>query len=480
MIRALNSETDPQQLLESILEMALRTVGAERSMILLREPESGELRISAATHLEPETERDALEYSRGIVDQAAGGKSLLAVDAQEDGRFRDLRSVSLFGIRSMMCVPLRAHGTLIGTVYLDSRQGRTPFTQQDLQFLEAFADHAAVALQNANRLDALTRENRQLAHQAEERTHFAGMVGKSAEIQRVFDLMDTLAPSSLPVLIEGESGTGKELVARALHGLGPRRRRVFLSENCAALPDSLLERELFGHEKGAFSGAERSMPGLFENAHEGTLFLDEIGETSLAMQAKLLRVLNENEVRRLGGTGTLKVNVRVLAATNRNLEQEVRAGRFRQDLLFRLKVLVVKLPPLRERHGDVALLVQHFVRRVAEEAGRSIPEIDPELLQAMEQYGWPGNIRQLHNVIQRLFVLGDGLSLSLDTVKADPELRTMLGGERTNAPVSLLNSEREQIQRALIASGGNRLRAAEMLGISKATIYRKIQRYGLS
>jgi serine/threonine-protein kinase PknK len=483
MIRTLNSETDPEALLEAILDMALAAVGAERGMILLKEDREGavaeESSIRLARGLETETERDVESYSRSVVAAAGEGRSLLALDAGSDPRFRDLRSVSLYGIRSLMCVPLRSRGRIVGTVYLDCRRGGTLFTPEDLRFVEAFADHAALALENTRARASLERRNRELLAAADERTSFASIVGRSAPMKAVFDLIEKVAATDLPVLIQGESGTGKELVARAIHAHGPRRRRTFLTENCAAIPETLLESALFGHVKGAFTGAERNHPGLFEQADGGTLFLDEVGDMSPGMQARLLRVLEEGEIRRVGGESTARVNVRVLAATHRDLASETRAGRFREDLLYRLQVLTVELPPLRKRPGDVPLLAERFLARVAAERGRPVPPIEDDVLAAFERYAWPGNVRELQNALQRLALLAGSGPIGLDTIETDPQLRRiLLPVTRLHEPAfSLKTGEREQILAAIEAAHGNRKRAAALLGVSRATLYRKLERH---
>jgi transcriptional regulator with GAF, ATPase, and Fis domain len=481
MIRALNSETDPDMLLESILDMALRAVSAERGMILLRESADGAFSVRLARNLESETERDAEEYSRGIVARAGAGKSVLALDAGEDERFRDLKSVSMYGIRSLMCVPLRSRSSIIGTVYLDSRREGTLFTQDDLRFIEAFADHAALALQNARERADLELENRQLRAATETRLHFGNLVGRSEAMQKVFHLIEKVAASELPVLIQGESGTGKELVARAIHFNGPRKRRIILSENCAAIPETLLESELFGHVRGSFTGAERDRQGLFEQADGGTLFLDEVGDMSPAMQARLLRALEAGEIRRVGGDRAIEVDVRVIAATHRDLSREVEAGGFREDLYYRLQVLAIDIPPLRERVEDIPLLMDHVLERIAKERGRERARVDPGVRALLERYGWPGNVRQLENVLQRLVLLAGEAVITRSELDSDASLReTLLGGASPEEEsFSLDRGARDQLRRALEAAAGNRERAAELLGVSRATIYRKIKQYDL-
>jgi Nif-specific regulatory protein len=480
MIRVLNSETDPDALLESIVDMALRAVSAERGMILLREGSGASFSVRVARNLERETEQDAEQYSRSIVAQAGAGRSILTLSAGEDERFRDLKSVSMYGIRSLMCVPLRSRGRIVGTVYLDSRKEGALFSQDDLRFIEAFADHAALALQNARERAKLEVENRRLRAVAQDRVRFGNLIGRCEAMQHVFDLIEKVAATDLPVLVQGESGTGKELVARAIHFHGPRKRRVILSENCAAIPETLLESELFGHVRGAFTGAERDRPGLFEQADGGTLFLDEVGDMSHAMQARLLRVLQEGEIRRVGGERLVPVNVRVIAATHRDLGAEVRAGRFREDLLYRLQVLVIPIPPLRERPEDIPLLVDHFLERIARERGLDLPRIDPDVRGVLERHSWPGNVRQLESAIQRLVLHAGDSQVTMAALDSDDSLRTsLLGSSSEEARFSLDDGVREQLRRALAAAGGHRERAAQLLGVSRATIYRKIKEFGL-
>jgi transcriptional regulator with GAF, ATPase, and Fis domain/tetratricopeptide (TPR) repeat protein len=485
MIRVLNSEPDADGLLETILDLGLRAVDAERGMIFLREdregPGQGEFSVHLSRNLETETVRDAEAFSRSIVEAAGQGRSLLALDAGSDERFRDLASVSLYQIRSLMCVPLRSRGRVIGTVYLDSRKDGRLFTEDDLRFVEAFADQAALAIENARMRARLEKENRHLAAAAEARTSFANLVGTSPGIRAVFSLIDKVAATDLPVLIRGESGTGKELVARAIHVHGPRRRHPFLAENCAALPESLLETELFGHVRGAFTGAERNRPGLFEQADGGTLFLDEVGDMSPAMQVRLLRVVEEGSIRRVGGDKPVPVNVRLITATHRDLQGEIKAGRFRLDLLYRLQVLTIEIPPLRERPGDVALLTSHILERIAAERGRAPCVIDDEALALFTRYHWPGNVRELQNTLQRLSLLAGARAISAALIESDPVLRRTLipAREAGKAGLSLKAGEKEQLRLAIAAAGGNRRNAAGLLGVSRATLYRKLRRHGI-
>jgi len=308
-----------------------------------------------------------------------------------------------------------------------------------------------------------------------------GIIGRSAPMRELADQLRMVAPTQATVLIQGDSGTGKELVAREIRRNGLRRDKPYLTENCAAIAETLLESELFGHVKGSFTGAERDHTGLFVQADGGTLFLDEIGDMPASMQARLLRVLQEGEVRPVGSEQRQRVDVRVIAATHRNLEQAVAAGKFREDLFYRLQVLVIQVPRLIDRPGDVLLLTDHFLERTGREMGRATPGIEPRVMELLERCDWPGNVRQLENAIQRLVLLaGDG-TITRALVESDPGLRAMLLAESAAGPVfSLERNEKQQIEEALRVSDGNRVRAAEMLGISRATIFRKIKTYGLS
>ncbi len=409
-----------------MLDLTLEAIGAARGLIILIEEGSGEFRVRTTRGVEKQTARDATRYSRGIVRAAGEGQSILTLDAQHDDRFTSFRSISLFQIKSLMCVPLRVRGRIIGTVYVDGGRGGRIFTPDDLSFLEAFAGQAAIAIENARMYASLAEENERLKGAAQERYRFENFVGRSPAIQKVFDLMERAAASPLPVLIQGESGTGKELVARALHFNSPRRARVFLSENCAAIPEPLLESELFGYVQGAFTGADRDKKGLFEMADGGTLFLDEVGEMAVGMQAKLLRVLQEGEFRPIGAKEVRRASVRIVAATNAVLSQRIEEGTFRQDLYYRLNVISIVLPPLRARREDIPLLAEFFLEREARERGGSKLVLDDDLLALLVRYSWPGNVRQLENVIARLAVLARGTHLRVRDLEFDPQLLEQL------------------------------------------------------
>jgi DNA-binding NtrC family response regulator len=304
------------------------------------------------------------------------------------------------------------------------------------------------------------------------------LIGPSPAMQKVIQLIEKVAPTDATVLVRGESGTGKELVARALHHNSPRRGRPLVTINCAALQESLLESELFGHEKGAFTGAVQAKPGLIEMAEGGTLFIDEVAEMAAALQAKLLRVLEDGRYRRVGGTKECQANVRVIAATNKRLEDEQKAGRFREDLFYRLNVVTIELPPLRERREDIPALVEHFL--TTRQLGQARCRVHPDALQALCNYDWPGNIRELANVLERAQILAENHLITLDDL---PEaLHLALPAVESPGPVvcNLATLERQAVQAALEQARGNKVLAAKLLGTTRRTLYRLLRKYGLS
>jgi two-component system response regulator HydG len=337
-------------------------------------------------------------------------------------------------------------------------------------------------VENALERHRLLREVHHLRKQIRERGGFGTIVGTSLPVQRLASMVSRVAAADATVLIEGESGTGKELVARAIHAESARASHPFVGINCAALPEAMLESELFGHVKGAFTGAVAAKKGLFEEANQGTLFLDEIGDTPLPIQVKLLRVLQEREIRRVGSTSPLRIDVRLLAATNRRLEELVREGRFREDLYYRLNVVALRIPPLRERREDIPLLAAHFLTRAAKRHGRPVPTLSPEVMALLVDHDWPGNVREMENAIERAVLLAE-----TDTIfpgDLPPSLQGAPGsGEGPEAapkPRRLDELEREQILRTLDTYAWNQARAAEALGIGRNTLWRKLKEYGIA
>jgi len=353
-----------------------------------------------------------------------------------------------------------------------------PFTVEEI---EVKIDKALAAIKLIKENQVLHLENEYLREQ--EQYHFSEIVGQSPPMHHIYDLVEKVAPANSPVLILGESGTGKELIARAIHYNSPRKDSPFVKVNCAALAEGVLESELFGHEKGAFTGAIRRKPGRFEIAGSGTIFLDEISEISLSTQVKLLRVLQEKEFERVGGTETLKMKARLVAASNQNLEVLISEKKFRKDLYYRLNVVSLHLPPLRERSEDIPLLVHHFIKKYNQESGKKVQGITPEAMKFLINYTWPGNIRELENVIERAIVLTSQPNIDLDDLPQNIIKRNALQSNDGQEDESLMKRieeyEKNLIFNALMKTKGNISRAAESLGIKRTTLRYKMEKYDL-
>lgn len=338
-------------------------------------------------------------------------------------------------------------------------------------------DRLELLLKRALAERRLGAENRRLKAQLDAKFGFENIIGASAPMQKVFDVIRQVAPTRATVFIQGESGTGKELVARALHQCSPRAQGPFVPVHCAALAPTLLESELFGHEKGAFTGATERRRGRFELADGGTLFLDEIGDIDPAIQVKILRVLEERRFERVGGTQTIEVDVRLVTATNRDLQQRVAEGKFREDLFYRLYVVNIQLPPLREREGDIVLLARHYLQELAAENDKKINGITPETMDALTAYSWPGNVRELRNIMERMVVLSNGEKLSVRDLPTPLRQPARMALPRPGS--ALRDTERQMIIAALHRHQENRTLAAKELGISPRTLHRKLNEYGL-
>jgi len=519
--RALVQETDLSQLLRLIVDSSVHLVGGERGFLLLdsqrtrKNPREWKVRV-ARNFDHSDIPIPASRLSMGIAERVVEtGRPLLSVDAGRDDRFSGMASVEDLKLRSVMCLPIGTQEEVQGLLYVDNRMQKGAFTEDDLDMAELLADQATIAMKNARLVAELRERNQRALQQTEQikslneqlgrkirdrdqelsvvrrelgrergRHDYDAIVGASDEMKRVFHELDRIVETELPVLIHGESGTGKELIARAIHFNGARKDRPFIAENCAALPDTLLESELFGHTRGAFTGADRAKKGLLEQASGGTLFLDEIGDMSSEMQKKLLRVLQEGEVRPLGSSKTIQVDVRLLAASHQNLEELVKEGKFREDLFYRINVLTLRLPPLRERPEDIPLLAEALLSRAAREAGRQVPHLPHEVQAALAAYGWPGNVRELENEMRRVLLLADE-AVRLDNLS--PNVLDLSGeGGAAPTPVivgdlraAVVRFERQAIQGALERNGGNKSRASKELGISRFALQRKLEKYGL-
>jgi formate hydrogenlyase transcriptional activator len=411
---------------------------------------------------------------------------LITKDVEELRRWpRLLERVKPYGVQSYCWLPLTTARRRFGALVFSSKQSSI-YDAADLPFLQQVANQVAVAVESAFAFEEIESLNEKLQQEKvyleeEVRTeHFGDIVGESSALRVVLKKVETVAATDSTVLVCGETGTGKELVARALHDLSPRKGRTFVKLNCAAIPTGLLESELFGHEKGAFTGAIAQKVGRFELASEGTLFLDEVGDIPLELQPKLLRVLQEQEFERLGSTRTIRVDVRLVAATNRDLGQMVADGCFRGDLYYRLNVFPIVVPPLRERPDDIPELVRHFTHRFARRMGRRIESIPTATMDALARYCWPGNVRELQNVIERAVILSPGKSLQVPL--ADLQLQTQ-PSQPTIETVTLADAEREHILGALRETGwvvGGPKGAAARLGMKRSTLQHKMKKLGIS
>jgi len=415
-----------------------------------------------------------LPISTSVVDHVRRNREAVLSEVQSDERFSGSASIVRNQIAAAMCVPLIAGGTELGVIYADRIAPADPFARSDLEMLAAMAMPVVVAIENIRSAQQVKDEREQLVDQIKLEHN---IIGKDPSIVDVLDLIERVAPTSSSVLVIGESGTGKELVARALHYNGPRQGGAFEAVNCAALAPTLLESELFGHVKGAFTGAIGDKPGRFELADQGTLFLDEIGEMPLDSQAKLLRVIEQGELRRVGDTRDRRVDVRIIAATNKALDQMVADHTFREDLFYRLNIVRIELPPLRARGDDIDLLVDHFLAFFCSKCGRKLLSIPARSRELLRKYSWPGNVRELKNVMERLAVMCKGDDARPDELPPEVRAGRAQAAGGSDATSSLADVEREHILRVMAHTGGNKKEAAAVLGIDRSTLYSKLKQY---
>jgi transcriptional regulator with GAF, ATPase, and Fis domain len=498
--RRLTAERRVGRLYEEILDAAIDLSGAERGFVILRD-DDGSLRVRVARGLDRRAiAEDEQLFSRSLSARAIdGGAPIATVDALRDERLDGAASVHALSLRSVVAVPFRREGEVRGAIYLDDRLRPGAFGPDDVALLSDLADLASIALDGADRLRRERRqarrleiEGRSLAHRVETQARQLeslrrsagqsaavglGIVGRGSAMREMLALVERVAPSNVPALVVGESGTGKELVAKALHHASRREGGPFVIENVSAIPETLLESELFGHVRGAFTGADRSRVGLFEAASGGTLFLDEIGEMSPSLQAKLLRAVQEGVIRPVGSAESRSVDVRLITATHRDLPAMVAEGRFREDLYYRLAVVTIELPPLRDRPEDVPALVAHFVSTHGD--GRTI-DVDARALASLARFAWPGNVRQLENEVQRALVLCQG---TIQLEHLSPAVRGDVDDEVVDTldlkgQVQLL--ERRLIADALHRAGGNQTKAAKLLGVSRYGLSKMMKRLELA
>ena len=380
---------------------------------------------------------------------------------------------------SCCTIVMTAHGT-VDTAVEAMKKGAFDYLTKPLE-----RDQLLLVLERALETVRLRKENRNLRAQLRSRFSLENVIGTHGSMQDVFRMVQKVAPSNATVLIYGESGTGKELIARALHFNSARAERPFIAVNCSAIPEPLIESELFGHEKGSFTGAVGRKPGLFEQAQGGTLFLDEVGELPLSMQSKLLRAIQEKEIRRVGGTSSVPLEIRIVAATNRDLAQRMREGKFREDLYYRLNVVPIVLPPLRDRTTDIPRLAEYFLERHSREAGRTQPRLSREALALLLRYRWPGNVRQLESVVERAILLAEGDEITPDLLP--PEVRqnvssvpsSRLDFEIPDDGINMESLERELLEKA-VKKGGTLTKAAKLLGISYRTLQYRLDKFGIA
>jgi transcriptional regulator with GAF, ATPase, and Fis domain len=413
-----------------------------------------------------------------VVRKVLGEKvGVLSADVTGDAALEDSRSLLLTETRSLLAVPLTVFDRVLGLIYLDTADPHARLDKDHLELMTAVAAVSAIALENARHVERLEDENRRLKAEINIEHN---MVGESAPMRSVYRFVSRVAATDSTVLITGESGTGKELVARAIHRNSPRSAKPFVAINCAALTETLLESELFGHEKGAFTGAVAQKRGKLEVADGGTVFLDEMGELAPALQAKLLRVLQEREFERVGGTRAVHIDVRVIAATNRNLAESVKAGIFRQDLYYRLNVVSIEMPPLRQRREDIPLLAAYFAARSGERSKRHVRGVSPEARACLTNYEWPGNVRELENSIERAVVLGSSeFILPEDLPEAVLETEQPAGASIAQYHEAVAEAKKHVILRAVEQAGGNYTEAAKLLGVHPNYLHRLIRNMNL-
>jgi transcriptional regulator with GAF, ATPase, and Fis domain len=462
---------DLSALLDALLDVVIQVSNADKGFIVLLE--SGEPVVKVARNLRRETISDAVRHlSDSIIKKVVETRQPLIIsDALNDHSFKNSLSVMNLRLTSVMCVPMLERGNLIGIIYLGNDNVAQLFDQAALEILTIFTSQASLVIRNALLVNELQLDNQSLQERIE-RIRFGEILGSSPAIQEVFRKVQRVATTDITVLITGETGTGKELVAHELHNRSARAKGPFVSVNCGAIPENLLESELFGHVRGAFTGAVANKAGRFQTANKGTLLLDEIGEMPVPLQVKILRALQEHIVCRVGDTVPESVDIRVIAATNRDLEAETRAGRFREDLFYRLNVVHLHLPPLRDRGDDIIVLARYMLSRYAPEYSSKVRGFTPSAIVAIKRYRWPGNIRELENRIKKAVVLSDKAMLGPDDLGINPdEIPSIL-------PLAEAREawQRSYINEVLGINGGNRTKTARDLGVDPRTIFRHLEK----
>ncbi len=477
LARELLQLDDYDRMVDAMVEHSLESLRGERGFLVLQRGDELDFKV-VRNWSRKELEGRGDLVSRSIVRRVlADGEPVLIEDALSDERFAQTESILRMRIRSVLAAPLEVDGVPSGVLYLESRTLDRLFGAAEFELFKHILELSARALESCMKRIVLEQRNRLLEANFLERHQFPGIVTRDSEFLKILETVAQVAKSDLPVLVQGPSGTGKERVVRALHLNSPRTKEPYVTVNCGAISPNLLESELFGHRRGSFTGATRDKEGVITSADRGSVFLDEVGELPPELQVKLLRTLQFGEVQPVGSSRPKTVDVRFLAATNRNLEEDVANGKFREDLLYRLNVVTLDLPPLCDRPDDILPLFYHFLKLASEQAG-GVPQVSPRLERVLQEYGWPGNIRELENEAKRLVaVTPQGEPLTVD--RLSPRL-TRAKKSASPTPASLAEHEKELIELHLRLSKGNRTRAAQSLGISREGLRKKMKRLGLA
>ncbi len=472
----LMTSRDVDSVLEALLDDVIELTGAGRGVVLLVEPGDAEVRtprVRASRNVQREVIEDPSgQISDSIVRQVIESRRPVIVsDALTDTTFGKSESVVALKLSSVMCVPLLSQGDVIGALYVGNDEVKHLFERAQLEMLNIFAGQASLILQNAILLSALRADKEKLSAELKDK-RFGEIIGTCPSMQEVFRKLQKVAATDISVLITGETGTGKELIARELHRRSNRAQGPFVTVNCGAIPENLMESEMFGHVKGAFTGAIASRPGKFQQADAGTLFLDEIGELTPQLQVKLLRAIQEHVVFRVGDNRPEKCDIRIVAATNRELDEMIKTGEFREDLYYRLNVVNLWLPPLRDRGDDLFIIARALLSKYADELGSPVRGFAPQALAAVRKYPWPGNIRQLENRIKKALVLCDNTLLGPEDLDLGPEAQeSILPLEKAKE-----DFQRRYVLEALERNNGNRTQTARDLGVDPRTIFRYLEK----
>jgi len=475
--RVVHAIRDLEELQAQLLDLIFEVVPAGRGAILLGDGANSEFN-SLYARTRQAGQHQLVRVSRTVAHHVLKENvAILGVDIAASDALRDVESLAASEVRSLLCVPLSVFDRTIGCIYLDSTTSVNRFQEDHLQLMAAIAGISAVALDNARRAQWLEQENQRLSLEIRQEQN---LVGESARVKEIFQFLARVGPTDSTVLIEGESGTGKELAARALHRNSHRSQKAFVAINCAAIPETLLESELFGHERGAFTGAASQKKGKLEVAEGGVVFLDEIGELAPALQVKLLRVLQERELERVGGTHPIKIDLRVIAATNRDLDEAVRKKEFRQDLYYRLAVVKLTMPPLREHREDIPMLTRHFIQKNAKRCKVKPKPVSREAMAALVSYDWPGNVRELENAIERALVMGSSDTILLeDLPESLVEQQPLSGMSEGRYHAGVKELKKILIMNAVEQTRGNYIEAASILGVHPNYLHRLIRNLGL-